>query len=362
MKDLNKFDLIGLVKDSVAKIFFTTSIRLSVFEKLSSFMASGIPIIDVLRTLEREYSGTNNATDPRPYVMRQWIRKMDEEGASFSSAIDGWVPPSERMLISSGEDSGDIEDAFNNCIETTKASKEMKATIVGKLAYPTILIGLLFVIIALFSVVIVPILTDIAPPSQWPAASQDLYTISEFTTSNWHVVMASIIVGIFAITKSLGNLTGPVRTVLDKFPPFSMYRSFQSSVFIMSLSSMMRSGVPIQDALKQMQKVSNRYIKSEINKVLTRMKSGMEDGDAFKTPFFDSETQVDIAVYSETDDIAKHMDAIGRTAIANGVKTVSQIADLAKILSFFLVAVYICWAYYSFFMVVQSVGRATSSF
>ncbi len=357
-----KNNFLNGVKVFFAKIFFTTGVRLSVFEKLSSFMASGIPIIDVLRILEREYSGTNNATDPRPFVMRQWIKSMDEKGIPFSVAIDGWVPPSERMLISSGEDSGDIEDAFNNCIETTKASKEMKGTIIGKLTYPAILISLLFVVIAFFSIKIVPILTEISPPSQWPSVSQDLYTISEFTTNNWYLVLFSIAGSIFVITKSLGSLTGPIRGFIDKIPPYSMYRSFQSSVLIMSLASMMRSGVPIQDALEKTAKVSNKYISSEINKILKRMKSGMDEGSAFKIPFFDEETQVDVAVYSETDNIAVHMDTIGKTAIKNGVSTISKIADLAKILSFFAVAVYICWAYYSFFMVVQTVGKATSSF
>jgi type II secretory pathway component PulF len=348
------------VKSFFAKIFFTTSIRLSVFEKLASFMASGIPIIDVLRILEREYSATDNVTDPRPFVMRQWIKEMDEKGVPFSVAIDGWVPPSERMLINSGEESGDIEDAFKNCIETTKASKEMKGTIIGKLTYPVILICLLFGVIAFFSLKIVPILTQVSPPSSWPSVSQDLYTVSEFTTRNWHFVLASTVGLIIGISKSMVLLTGPLRGFLDKIPPYSMYRSFQSSVLIMSLASMMRSGVPIQDALNKIGDASNKYMKHEIGKVLKRMESGMDEGSAFKTPFFDEETKVDIAVYSETDNIAVHMDAVGKTAIKNGVSAISKIAEIAKILSFFAVAVYICWAYYSFFMVVQSVGKAAS--
>jgi len=355
-------NLLLIAKMFFAKLFFTTSVRLSVFEKLASFMASGIPIIDVLRILEKEYSLVKDATDPRPFVMRQWIKSMDEKGVPFSVAIEGWVPPSERMLINSGEDSGDIEDAFKNCIETTSAAKEMKGTIIGKMTYPVILICLLFVVIGFFSIKIVPILTEISPPSQWPPASQDLYTVSEFTTSNWHVVLSSIFLTIFLVTKSLGSLTGPIRVLLDKIPPFSMYRSFQSSVLIMSLSSMMKSGVPIQDALQKIKKVSNGYIKNEIGKVLRKMEAGEEEGSAFKIDFFDKETQVDIAVYSETDNIESHMDVIGRTAIKNGVSTISKAAEIAKILSFFAVAVYICWAYYSFFMVVQSVGQSTSGF
>jgi type II secretory pathway component PulF len=354
--------ILGGIKLSIAQFLFTTSIRLSVFEKLASFMASGIPIVDVLKILDREYSSLKDVLDVRPFVMRCWIKSMDEKGMTFSQSLEGWVPASERMLISSGEDSGDIEDAFKNCIETTTATKKMVGTIVGKLTYPVILVVLLFVIIALFSLKIVPILTSIAPPSQWPAASQDLYTLSQFTTNYWYWVLLGITSTAIIITKSLGSLTGPIRTVLNKVPPYSMYRSFQSSVLIMSLSSMMRSGVPIEDSLKSIAEASNIYIRKEINKVLKRMGSGMEEGDAFKTDFFDSETKVDIAVYAETDNIAVHMDAVGRTAIENGVKKVSAVADLVKILTFFAIAVYLCWAYYSFFMVVQNVGQAASKF
>jgi type II secretory pathway component PulF len=354
--------ILSRIKVSIAKFLFNTSIRLSVFEKLASFMASGIPIVDVLKILEREYLSLKDVFDVRPFVMRCWIKSMDEQGMTFSQALEGWVPASERMLISSGEDSGDIEDAFKNCIETTTATKTMVSTIIGKLTYPIILIVLLFIIIALFSLKIVPILTSISPPSQWPSASQDLYTISEFTTHNWYWVLLGVISSVIIITKSLGTLTGPVRSILNKVPPYSMYRSFQSSVLIMSLSSMMRSGVPIEESLKSIAKASNMYIRKEINKVLKRMASGMVEGEAFKTNFFDNETKVDIAVYAETDNIAVHMDAVGRAAIENGVKKVSVIADLVKVLTFFAIAVYLCWAYYSFFMVVQNVGRAASSF
>lgn len=358
--DGNKW--LDIVKTSVAKFFFTTSIRLSVFEKLSSFVASGVPIVDTLKLLEKEYAELKDVFDVRPFAMRQWSKKMDEEGLTFSEALEGWVPASERMLIMSGEDSGDIEDAFKNCIETTTATKEMVGTIVGKLTYPIILISLLFGVIAAFSLLIVPILTSISPPERWPSVSQDLYTLSQFTTANWHWVLLSIFAIVITLSKSLGIVTGPARTLLNKVPPYSMYRSFQSSVLIMSLSSMMRSGVPIQDSLRLISNASNRYIKSEIDKILSRLDSGMQEGQAFKTGFFDDETKVDIAVYAETDNIAVHMDTIGRSAIKNGVGKVSAIASIAQILSFFAIAVYLCWAYYSFFMVVQTVGQATSSF
>jgi len=355
----SEYGILHKVMVFFAQLFFTTKTRLSVFEKLASFMESGISIIDVLRILEKEYSATSDVTDIRPFAMREWVRKMDKEGATFSEVLDGWVPVSERILIQSGEESGDIEDAFKNCIETTSSTKEMIGTIVGKLTYPVILTSLLFGIIAFFSLEIVPILTTISPPSQWPSVSQDLYTISEFTTKNWYVVLLGLIAVIVLIKISLSHLTGPLRAVLDKIPPYTMYKTFQSSVLIISVSSMMRSGVPIQEALYKIAESSNKYLRIEINKVLQRLKAGMTEGDAFKTPFFDEETKVDIAVYSHTENIGEYMDAIGRSAIENGVSKISKIADIAKLLAFFFVAVFICWAYYSFFMVVQSVGRAT---
>lgn len=351
----NKFNL---VKDRFYKFRFGTNARFKMFTKIKSFLEQGVPILDVLNSLRDAYAGLGQKLDPRVYALEQWIYAMNVEAKPFSEALDGWATPNELMLIRSGESGGRIVEAMENAIETTKASKTALATVKGKLAYPVILLFLLFGMAYMFATSIVPEFEGLLDPMQWPESAQGLYVISKFVREDWQTIIFGAIFSIFAFSWSMKNVTGVVRGYLDKIPLFSMYRSFQSSLFLVSLASMMKSGVDLEYSLQQIRKRSPKYIKYELNKVAKRLDEGMSPGDAFNIKFFDEESRIDIGIYAKSKNIGDSINTIGKESIKYGVEKISAAADIVKFFMMLSIVFYIGWSYFGFYTLVQQISQS----
>jgi len=220
-------------KKAFFKFQFSTTIRMKLYRKIVSFIRQGSPLFDMLLKLEAKYEA-NKKGDIRASVIRYWLRDMNE-GKDFSAALKDWVPPAEMMLIQAGEKSGAMEDAINNAIEVTEASKAMKGAIIGALSYPIILIVILFGMIYLFSTQVVPKLSSIKDPETWPGPSKLMYDTSVFVQDYWSVVIIGFILLIIIINWTIPRMF-KARNMLDSIPPWSIYNAFQSSVFLISIA------------------------------------------------------------------------------------------------------------------------------
>jgi hypothetical protein len=58
---------------------------------------------------------------------------------------------------------------------------------------------------------------------------------------------------------SLPRWTGPVRKQLDKWLPLNLYRDFASSMMMISLASLMRSGISLRSSLERTYKHSSPW-------------------------------------------------------------------------------------------------------
>jgi len=347
----------NFIKDRFYRLIFTTSLRFKLFIKIKAFLEQGVDILTVLTSLRNAYAKLDKKFDVRVYVLDRWIYEIDVNAKPFYEAIRGWATENEALLIQSGEISGRLVDAMENAISTTEAASTAIKTVRGKMAYPVILVAILFAMAYMFATKIVPEFEKLSPPSQWPTNAQDLYNISAFIREDWATLILGIIGGAFVISYIMKNVGGPIRQHIDKLPIFNMYRSFQSSLFLVSLASMMKSGVDIEKSLFDIRKNASPYLKHELNKVYKRMDDGLSPGEAFDTPFFDEETRVDIGIYANSKNIGDSIEVIGKSAIKNGVEKISAAADIVKFLLMMGIVFYIGWSYFGFYTLVQSISQ-----
>jgi type II secretory pathway component PulF len=291
------------------------------------------------------------------YVLNSWITSIERDAKKFNDALEGWASPSEIMLIKSGEHSGLIVEAMDNAISMTEAAQTAISTIKTKLAYPVILFGILFGMAYLFSTQIVPEFEKLSDPMTWPEDAQSLYKISNIVREDYGTIILGIILSIFGISWTMKNVTGKTRDLLDKLPIYSMYRSFQSSLFLVSLASMMKSGVDLEYSLQQIRKKAPKYTKYELSKVAKRLDRGIDAGEAFNIPFFDEESRIDIGIFSKSKNIGDSIEAIGKQSIKNGVDKISVAADIIKYAMMFAIVGYIGWSYMGFYGLVQSISQ-----
>jgi len=342
------------IEKSFYKMQFSTVVRMKLYRKIASFIRQGSPLFDMLLKLESKYESSKKG-DVRAAIIRYWIKDMNN-GKDFSEAIAYWVPPAEQMLIAAGEKSGAMEDAINNAIDVTEASKKMRSAIVGAMSYPGILIVILFGMIYLFSTQIVPKLVSIKDPQTWPGPAKTMYEMSLFVQSYWLICIIMVFIFFATINYSIPRLTGFLRDKIDTIPPWSIYNSFQSSVFLISLSSLMKTGTALMDALEELRKSASPYTYAHITKMIRRMESGKDNGVSLNAGFLPKEIGIDVEIYDETADFQAAMEQVGRESIEDGIEAIKASSKAMGSIVMLFVGFYIGWVYYAFFTLTSSIG------
>ncbi|MGD1524394.1 type II secretion system F family protein [Vibrio harveyi] len=342
------------------KVQFGLATRLALYKKIAAFLEEGVPIHDILNALAGQYEKLKKG-DIRAKVLRDLSLKI-ENGIKFSDALADWAPASEVMLIKAGETGGDMKSAFRNAIYTTEAASRMKGTIKSETSYPALLLIVLACLIYGFSTEAVPQLTSVLEPSNWPPMAKKLYDMSQFVEHKWFLVVAGFFGFLFVSIQSLPIFTGKIRSrLLDHVPPWSIYKTFQSSVFLISVSAMMKTGTPIYESIAALHKMSPKYVQKELDKILEALSGGESVGKSLNQGFLEKETGIDVEIYGDLSNIQESLERIGAEAIETGIDRIKASAVLMKNLVLFGVASYVGWVYYAFFTLTQSIGQLAST-
>lgn len=337
-----------------AKLQFGGKDRMFLYRKFISFLNQGIPLLDVLGEFYALYSRKNG--DPRAVILLDIITRM-KRGESFSSALSYWAPSSEVMLIESGERSGNIVGALRQAVEVATAIREMRSAIIGGLTYPVILLLVLAAMMVGFSLGIVPKLADVMDPASWPQQAATLYTISQIV-ENYGLYIAGGIIGLFVVIfYSMPRWTSDVRKFVDGIPPWSVYRSFESSTFLVALGALMKTGTPLMDSITRLRSLASPYVSKHLTIMLAKLKSGQPNGVAMNTGFLEREMAADIEIYGKVSDFQEAMEVIGREAISSGVEKIKMSTKALGNVVLILVAFYTGWVYYAFFTLTSSLGQ-----
>ena len=120
-----------------AKLMFRTNaqLRRRLYLKLAKLLSNGVQIIEALETMRVRRVALKSAKDPLALALSEWLRRM-RNGSRLSQVMAGWTGDDEAMLISAGEQSGNLEEALVSTADVMEAKKKIKSAVVGGLAYP----------------------------------------------------------------------------------------------------------------------------------------------------------------------------------------------------------------------------------
>jgi type II secretory pathway component PulF len=266
----------------------------------------------------------------------------------------------EVMSIRAGMKSGDPVTGMRNTIDALDASSSMMSTIIGKLTYPAILLIALCALIFFFSVAILPKIGSVLDPASWPPPAKKLNSMSNFVREDWYIVIAVVVGLAILINWSLPRVVGPIRKILDKIPPYSFYKAFHSANILISLASLMRSGIPYVNALEELAKLSTPYLRKHLNQIIYNMSDGRDIGEAMDTGLFSTEMMVSIHMMSQNADFQAAINEIGRAAVQRSIDKISTIAGLLNAVALLGVTGYVGWVYYALFTVTNAMGQQIS--
>jgi len=353
-KNANKKDGV----DKLLKFRLGLKQRINIYERLKSYTEEEFPVYESLLKFKQRY---DKKKDFRGKIIGMWCDKM-KNGWSFSQAVKGWVPEAELNLISAGEDGSGIEKGLGEAIKFAKSAEKIKATIIGGATYPLILLIVVFGFVAMFSNQMAPTYLGILPLERWPALGQNFYMFSVLIVDGWYISLIGLTILSIIISKTIGIWVGSVREIFDKVPPWSVYKVYQSSSFLIGLASMMQSGTPLNDSLAKLKKSSSPWLANYIEEMMKNLRRGGKNfGQHLNVGLLDEETAGDVIDYSELGKFEVAIYAIGEKNLEESVSKIETKMSVARNLMIVIVGLTVGVIYYTSIELNGTVAEAASA-
>jgi type II secretory pathway component PulF len=346
-----------------AKLIFRTSTekRMNAYRKIASLLRNDFTLTEALERLwQIESKDGKNKNEPFAIAFRE-MQNMLERGGSFFDAVKGWSPDVESLMLSVG-DISKLSIALENTVRVCEGTAKIKHALTSAIAYPLFLFIMTFIIIIMVGVYLLPPMLDAAGKDIiWNGAARNLVEISELFGNNWaHISLAGAAI-LLAIYFSMPRLTGWMRSKLDKVAPWSLYKIFVSSGWLVSLASLIRAGATLPEALKLLSDNSNRYLRKISDKTLDNIIRGYNLGDALEqahSNFPNAEIIGDLKIYADMDEFDKNLMNVANEYMNDSIRHIENISNTLNSIGMLLISVVIGWVVFGTFEMQDQIAIA----
>lgn len=343
------------MKSFLIKAVFNNGLRKKIWSRIAMQLKYGVPLLIIFQNLAEQYKKNSILAA----IFKDIYEEYQEQG--LSGALKQYVPYDELMLIESCESGGKLYEGFELAERIITAKDTIRKAIKSALAYPTFLFALLIVMLLLVAFVLIPSFEGIGNPAEWQGFGYILYLVSSFLGSVYGAIFGILFAcGIAFIFYSFPNYTGKYRTILDKFPPFSIYRMIVGSTWLFTFSSMMKAGKQQVDILNDMASsdISTPYLKDRINKILENF-GKKKFGDALllaDTGFPDEELINDLKTYAELPEFEDKLYKISEDWIKLGEEKLTEQAKIVQTTCLILITITIISIIFAYKEISTSLG------
>lgn len=311
--------------------------------------------------LVKDFNKYQIKKDPEFYFLIAALQKISE-GSKASDCFEGWVGAEELLLIRAGEEK-DLSKALELSVGLMRRTKEIKSitrkSAVAPLIYFTAVNGLLL----FFAIRMSPILLDLLPLEQWPGGGRALYNVSDTIYSYWYLIYGIFIALMILMVKTLPMWANKGRDVVDGVFIWDVYRRVTASTFVVSLSTLLKSGVKLSTALQSIYDLSSKYQKRQIAFMLNNLKQMGDSGQALtKDVTFLRDIGDEILIYSQANDFADSIEIVGNEAMDD---TIIKVESMSKTFSGLLkLAVFgvVVWVLVTFFSITNEIQSQQETF
>lgn len=247
-----------------------------VTRQLSVLLAAAIPIEQALQAVAKQ------SEKPHVKALMMAVRGKVLEGYSLATALQeaGNFPAIYIATIAAGERSGHLDLILNQLADYTENRFAMQKKIQGALVYPIILLIMAISVVVGLMTFVVPKIVKVFEQSEQalPWITQVVLGASNLLTQWWWLILALILGAFIMLVKFVKTSAG--RASFDglvlRMPIFGkLSRSLNASRFASTLSILVRSGVPLVEALAIGGAVTtNVHIKQRIEQATEKVTEG----------------------------------------------------------------------------------------
>jgi type IV pilus assembly protein PilC len=247
---------------------------------LATTQAAGLPIVRALKMLALQRPGS--AISDTLLAVHEDVVNGGALGESFRKQ-EKKLGPLTTALVEAGESSGKLDESLIKLAELTDARVRLKRKIISALAYPAVMMILVFFIFMAMLLFVVPAFKNLYSTinGQLPAITSFLLAASAFMRSHILVelfIVVVVVVGFGQLKKTPAFRQWKDRTML-KMPVFgSLFRLTTVARLSTTLASSLSAGVPLLDALTLSASVANNVVFSD---AIERARIQVRDGKSF---------------------------------------------------------------------------------
>lgn len=330
--------------------------RLGVYRKLIQFLGTGVPITSALDSIYAFASEDGRKPKGATAVAVDTWRKQIKNGKSLGTAVTGWVPDNDRIVIEAG--TSDLPKALKSACLLQESQSKIRAALVAGLAYPIILVMVAFGFLILFGTNVIPQFESVLPKAEWEGLGWQMGLMSDMVQSYMIPFVVMLVAATCVVVWSFPRWTGPARVRIERMPPYSLYRLMAGSGFLLSMAALLRSGVKTTSALELLGRNSTPWYGERISRTLALVRNGNSLGDALhksRMNFPDRETVSDLRAYSKLEGFEDILLRIGEENLDETVKKIKAQSAVMNLLGIILMGGVFIWIYLGLFSLVEQI-------
>ncbi|MCR6546757.1 type II secretion system F family protein [Dehalobacterium formicoaceticum] len=236
--------------------------------QLSTLMNAGVPLVNCIRILQEQ---------TEKGVLKDALQEVVshlEEGNSLAQSLRPYpkvFPDIFVNMVETGELSGTIDEVMERLAINYEREHDIREKVKSSMTYPLVILIVAVLGMSIMLIFIIPMLVGmlIENGAELPLITRIVLGASEFTKNYWYLILL-IFIGLYYGTKQAFKKKN-VREAFDRFllkmPVFGeLIQIYIVSRFSRTLGSMLRSGVPIVEALGTVQRtVGNLAVSREVD-------------------------------------------------------------------------------------------------
>jgi len=289
----------GWVESFYAKQFGKKE-RIQFYESLMGVMEDGIPIEEALETVEKAFSNDGKELHPVSIICGE-IAMTVRGGKSLAHSCRSRVPHDEASLIETGEETGNLVQAFRDCVRIIEIRQRISRLVQSVVALPSLTWSLMWALLYVIALWMVPSMSRRSDPESWTGIPALLYHLSNLISSYGVIIIVVLLVLIITAIVTLPVFCGLkiqpnssawkiqlssalqlARLRLESFPPWSLYKVLHGSIFLLNMSVMLRTGINQLDALTILNRSAPPWLRERLDAIHYGVSSGKNFGQALK--------------------------------------------------------------------------------
>ena len=293
---------LGLIGASTSKKMSSKDLNFFLTQ-LSTYVKSGIPLLDSMEILSRQSKKKNIAM-----LYRKIVFDLNR-GVSFSDCLakQGKVFP--KMLINmlkTSEMTGDLTGVLDDMAAYYKRQDSNRKQIINAMTYPSVLMVFAVAVLTFVITYVVPSFTSMyeSTGSSLPGITVAIINISNFVTGNWYYILGGIIAVVTLFTLIYKSSTGfkyATQSFLMHIPVVKDIIKYNQLVtFTSTFSTLIKHDVFITDSMDILSKITeNEVYKKIINNAIENLSKGNGVSVAFKGHWAFPETAYEMLLTGE---------------------------------------------------------------